>query len=209
LYKIPKLEEYYFQDGKFYMRNKLAKKFKIGAILSLVIAFIFGTNTAGSHITPPRLAIHDTVEGALTKHIQTVNQDVTESEAAQIVKSTMKWAKEFEVDPALLIAIQQVESRFDKHSISSSGALGLMQVIPKWHLDKMNKAIEDIGNPELFNTHTNIYLGTWVLRDCMKQYKQNIKHALGCYNGNTSTDVYANNVLGKMRTLSLTVFPHA
>jgi soluble lytic murein transglycosylase-like protein len=167
------------------MKSKAARGFKIGILIGMVITFLFGPSIAGSHIAPQDVIFRDTTESKLTKHIQSVNSKVTYADAVQIVKSTMKWASEFELDPAMLIAIQEVESRFDKYSISSAGALGLMQVIPSWHLNKMSKAINDVGNPEPFNIHTNIYLGSWVLKACMKQYNLT-KNALLCYNGSNS-----------------------
>lgn len=185
MYKIPKREEYFFRDGKFYMKNKLAGRFKFGVMIGIVLGFLGVAQTTSSHITSPKVTFFDTTEHSLTKYIMSVNNKVTSTDAVQIVKSTMKWSKEFDIDPALLIAVQQIESGFNKYSISSAGAMGVMQVIPKWHLDKMSKAIVEVGNPEPFNIHTNIYLGAWVLKDCLRQY--NLQgNALRCYNGSNA-----------------------
>jgi soluble lytic murein transglycosylase-like protein len=186
LYKIPKREEYFYHDGKFYMKSKTAKGIKLGALIGFIVTFLFGTSTVGSHYMPgPKAVFYSAAENNLTNYIQSVNKNVSYADAVQIVKSTMKWANEFELDPALLIAIQEVESKFNKHGISSAGAMGLMQVIPSWHLNKMSKAIADVGNPEPFNINTNIYLGSWVLKLCMKQFNLT-KNALLCYNGSNA-----------------------
>jgi len=42
------------------------------------------------------------------------------------------------VDPMLLVAVMAIESRFNPFAESAMGAQGLMQVIPKWHPDKVD-----------------------------------------------------------------------
>ena len=34
--------------------------------------------------------------------------------------------------PELVLAVMDVESRFDRYAVSSAGAVGLMQVMPFW-----------------------------------------------------------------------------
>ena len=119
-----------------------------------------------------------------THYIQRVNPDLDQNDARKIVSVTMKWASEFKLDPALLLSIQTVESRFRQHAISSSGAMGLMQFIPYWHLDKMKTVVQSkqIANPDVFDMDSNIYIGSWVMRDCMNVQKD-VNKALLCYNG--------------------------
>lgn len=116
-------------------------------------------------------------------HIKKVNSSVTDSDAKEIVTAAIKWAAEFQLSPALVLAVVQTESTFTKYAISHAGAFGYMQVLPKWHLDKLKHARKELGNPELFNTDTNIYVGTWILKDCMSKYR-NETSALKCYSGN-------------------------
>jgi len=59
-----------------------------------------------------------------------------------------------------------------------------MQVIPKWHKEKVIAARDKLGNPELFNIDTNIFIGAWILKDCLIKHKDTSK-ALLCYSGQT------------------------
>ena len=134
-------------------------------------------------------------------HIKKVNSSVTDSDAKEIVTAAIKWAAEFQLSPALVLAVVQTESTFTKYAISHAGAFGYMQVLPKWHLDKLKHARKELGNPELFNTDTNIYVGTWILKDCMSKYKS-VERALNCYNGNTAaSNTYGAKVLSNKRKL--------
>ncbi|HEX3097955.1 MAG TPA: transglycosylase SLT domain-containing protein [Usitatibacter sp.] len=57
------------------------------------------------------------------------------------------------LDPQLVLAVIQVESRFRKYAVSRSGARGLMQVMPFW--------VQQIGAPgqDLFQERTNLRYG--------------------------------------------------
>jgi soluble lytic murein transglycosylase-like protein len=175
-------------------------------MIGITLWFLGVTQTTFSHTQSSDSIFFGTMEKHLTEYIMSVNNKVTITDAVQIVKSTMIWSKEFAIDPLLLVAVQQIESRFNKNSMGESGSLGLMQIIPKFHLDKMKNAINYVGNSEPFNINTNIYLGTWILKNCMKRYKNNIRLSLGCYNGNVSDDTYANKVLEKRRSLLSEMF---
>jgi soluble lytic murein transglycosylase-like protein len=70
------------------------------------------------------------------------------------------------VDPLLLLAVVAVESRFNPYAESEFGAKGLMQVIPKYHLDKF----EDIGPGQSFlHPATNLRVGAAILREYIRR----------------------------------------
>ncbi len=184
---IPSLGEYYFKNGKYVLKSKFARGVKIGMMVGFLIGGVFATDESSSHI---QNAIYDvslekTLDQKIVEYVKAKNKNVTDSDAYQIASSTIKWASEFDIDLKLVLAVQEVESTFNKFSISNAGALGVMQVIPSWHLDKMKTAIKDVGTPELFDINTNIYLGTWVLKSCLGQYK-NVSSATLCYNGSNA-----------------------
>lgn len=90
------------------------------------------------------------------------------------------------LDPALILAIIQVESDFRKYAISSAGALGLMQVMPFWK--------NEIGQPahNLFDTRQNIRFGCLVLRHYLDLENGNMRRALARYNGSLGRWDYPN-----------------
>jgi len=136
------------------------------------------------------------------KYILSKNPKLPESKATEIVEASNRWAREFKIDKKLILAIQQVESMYRPHAISESGAYGLMQVIPVWHKEKIIRAKKELGNPEVFNINTNIFLGALVLQECMKRTKRVTNKALLCYSGQTpGYDKKVLNVYKKIQTL--------
>jgi len=90
--------------------------------------------------------------------------------------------------PELVLAVIEIESRFDRYAISRAGALGLMQVMPFW--------LKEIGRPDdnLFDTHTNLRMGCTILQYYMDKEKGDITHALARYNGSLYSYRYTNKV---------------
>jgi len=97
-------------------------------------------------------------------------------------------AKRANLPPELVLAVIEVESRFDRFAISSAGALGLMQVMPFW--------LKEIGRPDdnLFDIHTNLRMGCTILRYYMDKSKGNLTHALARYNGSLYSHSYTSKV---------------
>jgi len=163
---------------------KTSSKFLL--ICALVLSSILGTNEA---IAPVHAAEWTS---PYISFVVKSNPKVSDKAAREIVVAAYKWASEFNLDVKLLLAVAKVESNFYPHAISSSGAYGLMQVIPLWHKEKIIKARDELGNPEIFNVNTNMYLGAMVLRDCIKRSSKT-SVALLCYSGKTPG--YDNKVL--------------
>lgn len=92
------------------------------------------------------------------------------------------------LDPALVLAIIQVESDYRKYAISRAGALGLMQVMPFWQ--------DEIGLPahNLFDVRQNLRFGCVVLRHYLELEKGDMSRALARYNGSPGHQEYPNKV---------------
>jgi hypothetical protein len=71
------------------------------------------------------------------------------------------------LDPLLIIAVMAVESRFNPIAESVMGAKGLMQVIPKFHLEKFR----EFGGEQyaVFDPDTNIRVGARVLKEYLSR----------------------------------------
>ena len=102
------------------------------------------------------------------------------------------------VDPLLIIAVMAVESRFNPIAESDAGAIGLMQVIPRYHPDKFDAT----SNASVLNPHTNIRIGARVLKEYIRRGGSQIA-GLQLYNGASgdATNAYANKVLGEKQRL--------
>lgn len=98
------------------------------------------------------------------------------------------------VDPLLVIALAETESRFKPEARSNMGAMGLMQIVPKYH----PKAVVKIGGEEqLADPVSNIRAGVETVKLFMSLAKGDTTRALLMYNGSLkdSTKKYAKEVL--------------
>jgi peptidoglycan lytic transglycosylase len=92
-------------------------------------------------------------------------------------------ATEKHLDPALIAAVIYAESKFND-SISSAGALGLMQLLPSTaHFIAQRTGgtrftTEDLSTPDI-----NIAYGSWYLRYLLDEYGGSEVLALAAYNG--------------------------
>ena len=73
-----------------------------------------------------------------------------------------------------ILAIITTESRFDQYAKSKDGAIGYMQVLPKYH----RKSFE---GQALTSPFPNIVVGYNIYLDCLSRYKDK-RQALTCYN---------------------------
>jgi len=91
-------------------------------------------------------------------------------------------ARNYDLDPALLAAVIYRESKFDSQARSSSGAIGLMQLLPDTakgiavHTGGKDFEVEDLWDPEI-----NVRYGAFYLRRLLNKYG-NVRLALAAYN---------------------------
>jgi soluble lytic murein transglycosylase-like protein len=71
------------------------------------------------------------------------------------------------LDPMLILAVVAIESRFNPFAESAMGARGLMQVIPKYHADKLEA--EGADHVALLDPETNIQVGAQVLKESIQR----------------------------------------
>jgi soluble lytic murein transglycosylase-like protein len=111
------------------------------------------------------------------------------------VSAAYRAGKETAVDPLLILAVISVESRFNPIAESTFGAKGLMQVIPKFHKDKL---AEHGSDEALLDPEVNIKVGSQVLREYLRRFGDT-ETALQAYAGayDEPTAQYANKVLSE------------
>jgi soluble lytic murein transglycosylase len=91
-------------------------------------------------------------------------------------------AANYELDPALLAAVIYQESKFRPSVKSTSGAIGLMQLLPSTakgiavHTGGTKFVVSDLYDPEI-----NIRYGAWYLHHLVEKYRDE-RTALAAYN---------------------------
>ena len=97
------------------------------------------------------------------------------------------------LDPHLVLAVIDIESKFKKYAVSRAGARGLMQVMPFW--------VKELGQPtdNLFHERTNLRYGCTILRHYLDRERGNLANALGRYNGSLGKPGYPDLVVGALR----------
>lgn len=107
------------------------------------------------------------------------------------------------LDPLLIIAVIAVESRFNPIAESVAGAKGLMQVIPKYHAEKLE---EFGGEQAVFDPRINILVGSRILKEYVRRTGDTIT-ALQMYAG-AADDLqggYSTKVLSEKKRLQSVV----
>jgi soluble lytic murein transglycosylase-like protein len=106
--------------------------------------------------------------------------------------------RERRIDPLLILAIIGVESGFNPFAESAMGARGLMQVIPRFHLDKLPKG-KSVRH--LFDPAVNIRVGVHVLEEAIRR-RGGLTAGLQSYAGSSdSGGRYAKRVLSEKARL--------
>lgn len=88
------------------------------------------------------------------------------------------------VDSALVWAVMKRESKFNPAAVSNSGAIGLMQVMPRTGLEAAEKY--GISHYDLRRPKDNILLGTFQLRTLLRQFDGDIIYSMAAYNAGAS-----------------------
>jgi soluble lytic murein transglycosylase-like protein len=120
--------------------------------------------------------------------------DITETEAWELSEVILEESSGYGLDPMLVLAVIDVESKFQYGAVSPAGARGIMQILPyvgkslvhKMGLHQQSPAAsfraEFLDDPVL-----NIKLGVYYLHDLKKSFR-NLTHTLIAYNmGPTET----------------------
>ncbi|HEV8095034.1 MAG TPA: transglycosylase SLT domain-containing protein [Burkholderiales bacterium] len=124
---------------------------------------------------------------------------VAEEAITGIVSSAYRAGAEHRVDPLLILAVVAVESRFNPVAESVFGAKGLMQVLPKYHREKLS---EHGGETALLEPEVNIQVGTQILREYLRRSGET-EGALQMYLGGAdeSASLYTGKVLAERARL--------
>jgi hypothetical protein len=119
---------------------------------------------------------------------------VAQEPLAVLVAEAHDIGERMDIDPALLLAIMAVESRFNPFAQSPVGAQGLMQVLTRVHVDKYEAFG---GTMAAFDPVANLRVGAMVLQECIRRAGGSVEGGLRYYVGAVTVDgsFYVNKVL--------------
>lgn len=154
--------------------------------------------TAAGAIQADAAPAHLREQRAITEFISR-RYRVSDQAVAEFVAAAYRAGAQYSVDPLLVLAVMAVESRYNPVAESTVGAKGLMQVIPRFHLEKLSGRG---GEEALLDPEVNIYVGTQILREYQRRFR-NTEAALQMYGGVTDepTSQYASKVLAEKARL--------
>ena len=123
---------------------------------------------------------------------------ISEVATREFVLTAQREGSRAGIDPLLLLAVMAIESRFNPVAQSDGGAMGLMQVIPRYHAEKFETA----DHAKVLDPPTNIHVGARILRECISRGGSEVA-GLQLYNGapGDATNAYATRVLGEKQWL--------
>ena len=110
-------------------------------------------------------------------------------ERLNLLKAVHREARAANLKPDLVLALIQIESRFDRYAVSRVGAQGLMQVMPFWK-NEIGRASDNLTEVD-----TNLRYGCRILQFYLAREKGNLAKALARYNGSVGKTWYSELVL--------------
>src|SRR5277367_370631 len=185
------------------MRRSFRAKFACALAASAALAWIFapaGTAGADEQRDPELKALLQKIIGSSDCFTDKYESEVwyksmeprlaqfvpTHEERVEILNHVYCEAKRdpsLQIPPDLVLALMEVESRFDRWAVSPAGAVGLMQVMPFWprQLGVQN---------QLVKVAPNIRMGCEILRYYLRAENHNWSRALARYNGSVGRNTY-------------------
>lgn len=136
-----------------------------------------------SEIRPPELPTREAIIEPV-EEVETI--DFPDTPVETIRSYIYDICKDYpNVDPAMIEAIVWEESRYISNVTGGGGAwIGLMQIAPKWHHDRMAR----LGVTDLFDPYSNLLVGIDYISELIETYHDKAL-ALMVYNG--SSDAYS------------------
>src|SRR5687767_13886023 len=126
---------------------------------------------------------------------------IADSAAFSFVSIAYRAGAAHNVDPVLILAVMAIESRYNPVAESDMGAKGLMQIIPKFHLEKL---LDHGGEPALLDPEVNIHVGAQIIREYYRRFGE-MQTALQMYAGafDEPTSTYAHKVMAEKARLEV------
>ena len=127
--------------------------------------------------TPDIIDVAKSVAQSMGAQASTVSAEaMTDTKYDDIIERA---ARKYGVEASLIKAMIKMESDFNPNDVSSSGAVGLMQLMPA--------TAKSLGVIDSYDPEQNIMGGTKYIAQKLKDYNGNVELALSAYNAGSGT----------------------
>jgi len=153
------------RDNRPDRRRAQRRKARLRNILfsALAIAVPPQMRHAGMHLMAPQPAVSVTVDSFAAVPPREAYEDIIQEAADK-----------YDLNPALIRSVIEIESAFNASAVSPAGATGLMQLMPA--------VGESLGVGNLLDPRENIMGGAQLLRELHDRYRGNVPLMLASYN---------------------------
>jgi hypothetical protein len=127
---------------------------------------------------PVRAWAFDPVQRALVEEVARRFR-IAVAPAGHVVETAFRAGTQVGLDPLLVLAVIAIESRFNPIAESVVGAKGLMQIIPRFHIAKLERYG---GEQAVLDPETNILVGARILQEYVYR-TGTLEAGLQFYNG--------------------------
>jgi soluble lytic murein transglycosylase-like protein len=141
--------------------------------------FLLNGMNGGSRCLAPEPADVVPLQELIAKRAYVLQTKLDSSDAQEMAVAATEVGREFGLSPVFVIALIEVESRYDKRAKSKKGCRGLIQLskrTSKYLVDKF----KIVGDP-FYDIGNNIYLGIAYLAELIGE-QRNLLKALTIYN---------------------------
>jgi soluble lytic murein transglycosylase-like protein len=163
--------------------------------------------SAGASVAPAPILVADSVLEREQREVADYiakRYRIADAAATQFVSIAYRAAEQNRLDALLVLAVMAIESRYNPVAESVMGAKGLMQVIAKYHQEKL---FDHGGEQALLEPEVNIHVGAQILREYQRRFGDT-ETALQMYAGalDEPTAQYSAKVLAEKARLDLLRF---
>lgn len=105
--------------------------------------------------------------------------DIKTAVAETIVEHVYYEASKFQIDPMMILGMMMTESGINPKARSREGAVGLLQVLPKYHR-------KELHGRSAYLPEVSIEVGVGIFNECLQRGNGNLLKSTKCYLGGKS-----------------------